>query len=134
MHFSVLTDPRIVLSTTGHENNISYTVVSLANPFTAALDITKVQSTVTFKDITLGTIDTATSFSSKGNSTTASPALDLNLNMDPQSLFTVTRVLAEQAGLKTAQLDAIVDLGGYHYLNGVGSKRELVEKRDNLFT
>ena len=122
-----------VLPTTGHANDTAHVSVSLANPFTAALDITEVRSNVTFKGITLGTIDTPTSFSSKGNATTDSPALDLNLNMDPQSLFTVTRLLAEEAGLSTEQLDAIVQLGGYHYLDGVGA-RSVAEKRDNIFT
>ncbi|KAI0773181.1 hypothetical protein BD413DRAFT_603560 [Trametes elegans] len=116
-----------VLATTGHENNIAHATVSLANPFTAGLVITHVASNVTFRDITLGTIQTPTNFSSPGKETSSSPALDLDLNMDPQSLFTVTRLLAEEAGLDTAQLDAIVQLGGYHYLDAGGSgsrKRE----------
>ena len=54
--------------------------------------------------------------------------------MDPEALFTVTRILAEDAGLNTAQLDAIVQLGGYRYLNNVGARDVGVEKRDNLFT
>ncbi|KAH9934026.1 uncharacterized protein BXZ73DRAFT_100865 [Epithele typhae] len=123
-----------VLSTTA-ENNISHTTVSLANPFTAALEITHISSNITFQGISLGTIDDAVSFSSAGKSTTTSPALNLNLNMDPQSLFTVTKLLAEQAGEDTAPLDQIVALGGYHYLNGVGgSKRAVDSKRDNIFT
>ncbi|KAH9912857.1 uncharacterized protein BXZ73DRAFT_82120 [Epithele typhae] len=47
-----------VLSTTG-ENNVSHTTVSLANPFTAALEITHISSNVTFQGISLGTIDDA---------------------------------------------------------------------------
>ena len=126
-----------VLPTTGHANDTAHVSVSLANPFTADLVITKVESNVTFHDITLGTIDMPVTFSSKGKASTDSPDLDLQLNMDPRALFTVTRILAEEVGLDTDQLDAIVALGGYQYLNGVGgskSKREDVEKRDNLFT
>ncbi len=126
-----------VLPTTGHTNDTAHAVVSLANPFTADLVITKVQSNVTFHEITLGTIDMPVTFASKGNASTDSPALDLQMNMDPEALFTVTRILAGDAGLETDQLDAIVALGGYTYLNGVGvgkSKREVVEKRDNMFT
>ncbi|KAI0739355.1 hypothetical protein C8Q80DRAFT_1123812 [Daedaleopsis nitida] len=130
-----------ILETTGHENDIAHTVVSLANPFTADLAITHVQSNVTFHDINLGTIDMPIAFASKGKSTTASPALDLALNMDPASLFTVTRILAGQAGLNTQQIDAIVQLGGYKYVTDVGggsAKRAeatgALEKRDNLFT
>ncbi|KAI0668274.1 hypothetical protein C8Q78DRAFT_1081656 [Trametes maxima] len=101
-----------VLSTTGHENNIAHATVSLANPFTAGLKITHVASNVSFRDIHLGTIQTPTDFTSPGKETSSSPALDFDLNLDPQSLFTVTRLLAEDAGLDTAQLDTIVALGG----------------------
>ncbi|KAI0354382.1 hypothetical protein OH77DRAFT_1404952 [Trametes cingulata] len=123
-----------VLPTTGHENNIAHATVSLANPFTAGLVITHVSSNVSYRGINLGTIQTPTDFKSPGKSTSSSPALDLDMNMDPQSLFTVTRLLAEQAGLGTEQLDAIVALGGYHYLDVDGqSKREvkLAERADN---
>ena len=123
---------RAVLPTTGHANDTAHTVVALANPFSADLVVTRVQSDVTFKGITLGTIDMPVTFSSKGNSTTDSPNLDLNMNMDPASLFTVTRILAQEAGESTEQLDAIVALGGYTYLNNVTARA--VEKRDNMFT
>ncbi|KAI0035854.1 hypothetical protein K488DRAFT_76325 [Vararia minispora EC-137] len=131
-----------VLNTTGHENNITHVTVDLANPFTAGLRISQVTSTVSFDGIRLGTINTGTNFSSAGHGTTTSPNLDLDLNMDPQSLFTVTRALAVNAGLGTEQLDTIVQLGGYHYLSTNSRKREAVEaeiatrplRRNNIFT
>ena len=46
-----------VLPTTGHADDVAHATVSLANPFTADLVITKVQSSVTFHGITLGTIE-----------------------------------------------------------------------------
>ncbi|OJT10827.1 hypothetical protein TRAPUB_12696, partial [Trametes pubescens] len=115
-----------VLSTTGRVNNTAHATVSLANPFTAGLLITHVASNVSFRTIHLGTIQTPTNFSSPGKATSSSPTLDLDLNMDPPSLFTITRLLAQEAGLGTEQLDMIVALGGYQYLNvdGSSSKRE----------
>ena len=124
----------VVLPTTGHSDDIAHTTVSLANPFSADLLITSVKSSVTFHGLTLGTIDQQVQFASKGKSTTNSPDLNLNMNMDPQTLFTVTRVLAQEAGLNTAQLDAIVQLGGYQYLNNLTSRAVEFEKRDNMFT
>ncbi|KAI9066059.1 hypothetical protein FKP32DRAFT_1566723 [Trametes sanguinea] len=118
-----------VLPTTGHGNNTAHATVSLANPFTAGLVITQVASNVTYQGINLGTIQTATNFTSPGKATSSSPALDLDMNLDPQSLFTVTRLLAEQAGLTTSQLDAIVQLGGYHYLDTNGSTSTSASKR-----
>ncbi|EIW52711.1 uncharacterized protein TRAVEDRAFT_134842 [Trametes versicolor FP-101664 SS1] len=124
-----------VLSTTGRENNTAHATVSLANPFTAGLLITHVASNVSFRTIHLGTIQTPTNFSSPGKATSSSPILDLDLNMDPPSLFTVTRLLAQEAGLGTEQLDMIVALGGYQYLNvdGSASKRgtQLDRRVDN---
>ena len=64
------------------------------------------------------------------------------MNLDPQTLFTVTRSLAVKAGLPTEQLDGIVALGGYHYLSTTSQKREVIEaeiaarsleKRDNIY-
>ncbi|KAJ4494066.1 hypothetical protein C8J55DRAFT_533507 [Lentinula edodes] len=109
-----------VLSTTGLTNNISDVTVSLANPFTAALDVTGIQSIVSAFGITLGTIQTSTNFSSAGKSNTTSPTLPLNMNLDPSALFTVTRALAVDAGEDVAPLDGIVSLGGYEYLMTTG--------------
>ncbi|KAF9071074.1 hypothetical protein BDP27DRAFT_1419362 [Rhodocollybia butyracea] len=109
-----------VLTTTGITSNISDVTVELVNPFTAALDVTGIQSTVSVFGITLGTIQSSTNFSSAGKSNTTSPSLPLNMNFDPASLFTVTRALAVEAGEDVAPLDGIVALGGYTYLMTTG--------------
>ncbi|KAA1471743.1 hypothetical protein DENSPDRAFT_133322 [Dentipellis sp. KUC8613] len=123
-----------VLPTTGYENNISHVSVNLVNPFTADLDITDVQSTVSYRGIRLGNIQTATNFSSKGKGSTDSPALNLDLNMDPPSLFTVTRLLAVEAGLGTDQLDGIVQIGGYQYVDADSNTNAAASRRDNIYT
>ncbi|THV03542.1 hypothetical protein K435DRAFT_962414 [Dendrothele bispora CBS 962.96] len=124
-----------VLPTTGRENNISHVTVSLANPFSADLNIKRIQSTVSAFGIQLGSIDSSTSFKTQANSTTTSPDLELNMNLDPSSIFTVTRALAVEAGLGTEQLDGIVQLGGYQYLMTTGPPVSTnAHKRDNLFT
>ncbi|EGO25193.1 hypothetical protein SERLADRAFT_448192 [Serpula lacrymans var. lacrymans S7.9] len=127
-----------ILPTTGVENNISQVTVSLANPFTAGLDITKIYSTVTSHGLNLGTIDTATNFTSAGKSTTTSPALDLDMNFDPATLFTLTRVLAVEAGLNPAPLDGVVQLGGIQYLTATNADstppNNQSERRDNIYT
>ena len=80
----------------------------------------------------LGSIDTSTDFLSKAHSTTASPQLDLNMNLDPASIFTVTRGLAVKAGLDVAPLDGIVELGGIQYLTSTA--RRSAQRRDNIYT
>ncbi|KAH7926942.1 hypothetical protein BV22DRAFT_1007914 [Leucogyrophana mollusca] len=124
-----------ILSTTFIQNNISHVTVDLVNPFTAGFDITRIVSTVTSHGLNLGTIDTTTNFSSAGKSTTTSPALDLNMNFDPPTLFTLTRVLAVQAGLDPTQLDGIVQLGGIEYVTATtADSSPASQRRDNIYT
>jgi hypothetical protein len=130
--------PSVVLPTTGRENNISHVAVTLNNPFSAALEITKVSSNVSYEGIPLGHINQAISFDIASNSTTKSPELNLDMNFDPSALFTVTRSLAVQAGLDVIPLDAIVKLGGYSYLQTastreVATEADLLKRQANLF-
>ncbi|KAL0956087.1 hypothetical protein HGRIS_002255 [Hohenbuehelia grisea] len=123
----------IVLPTTGRENNISHVKVNMDNPFSTPLKISRISSTVSALNVPLGTIESTTAFETAPKSKTLSPNLELNMNFDPSSLFTVTRALAVEAGLDVAPLDGIVDVGGYKYLFTTGdapSKR----RRANIFT
>ncbi|KAJ6607775.1 hypothetical protein B0H10DRAFT_2227490 [Mycena sp. CBHHK59/15] len=82
----------------------------------------------------LGTINSTTKFSNPGKSTTTSPSLDLNMNFDPATLFSVTRRLALEANLDVAPLDKIVELGGITYLPAAGTPSSPAQRRANLFT
>lgn len=124
----------VVLNSTGHGNNITHVSVSLANPFSAALAISKVSSKVTYQGVTLGQISSTDSWTANGKSATNSPELNMDLNMDPSSLFTVTKVLAHNAGLDTAALDGLVALGGYQYVPTSGNTKRALVTRDNLYT
>ncbi|KAJ8482152.1 hypothetical protein ONZ45_g15054 [Pleurotus djamor] len=123
----------IVLPTTGRSDNISHVRVNLDNPFSTPLEITKIKSVVSVRGVDLGTIDTDTNFSTKPKSQTASPELALNMNFDPDALFTVTRFLAVEAGLDTAPLDGIVEVGGIHYQFTTGTP-PANHRRANIFT
>lgn len=128
-----------ILPTTGKSSNVSQVTVSLVNPFTTPLDITSISSTVSAFGVTLGTINSTTKFANPGKSTTTSPGLDLDMNFDPATLFSVTRRLALEAGLDVAPLDSIVQLGGITYLPSAGTSaspiKRGVEHRDtNIFT
>lgn len=90
--------------------------VDLKNPFTSGLTITNINSTVMSHGLNLGTIQAATNFPASGLSTTTSPVLELNLNFDHPTLFTLLRRLAVQAGEATDQIDQIVALGGIQYV------------------
>jgi len=127
-------DCSLVLSTTFHQNNISQVTVELVNPFTAGFEITQITCFVTSHGLALGTIQTATNFAAAGKSTTTSPPLDFNMNFDPPMLFTLTRVLAVQAGLNPAPLDGIVALGGYSYVTATNADSTPISRRSNIYT
>lgn len=84
--------------------------------------------------ITLGTIDSKNGFNAKGHSTTTSPTQDIDLNLDPSAIFTVTRDLALDAGLNTQQLDGIVAVGGYQYLTPARVVRSIYRGKRNIYT
>ncbi|THU88646.1 hypothetical protein K435DRAFT_866116 [Dendrothele bispora CBS 962.96] len=110
-----------VLSTTGRENNISHVAVSLANPFYTDLNIKRIQSTVSAFGIQLRSIDSSTSFKTQANPTTTSP--DLNMNLDPSSIFTVTRALAVEAGLGTSWMGSDNIFTGFDLPSSVSEKK-----------
>lgn len=124
------------MPTTGHENDIARVSVALVNPFTAGLTITGIRSNVSTHGIPLGTIETSTNFACAGKSTTNSPNLDLEMNMDPAALFTATRLCAVAAGLNTEQLDGIVGIGGFRYFQmpGEDGSSTSSKKRGNIYT
>ncbi|KAJ7188457.1 hypothetical protein C8R46DRAFT_1054741 [Mycena filopes] len=126
-----------ILSDTGKSSNVSHVTVTLANPFTAPLDITSISSSVTSFGVSLGTINSTTKFAAAGKTATTSPSLDLDMNFDPAALFSVTRRLALMAGLDVAPLDSIVELGGITYLPAAATSASPIKRgvrRDNLFT
>ncbi|GAA5951249.1 hypothetical protein JCM3765_002422 [Sporobolomyces pararoseus] len=105
-----------VLPTTGTTNDFADSTVNLANPFTASLDITNIQSNITAYGLFVGSIITDTNFPAAGKARSDSPNLPFNLNLYPPDIFSLLRALAVDAGLPTEQIDGIVALGGYQYV------------------
>ncbi|BGP22157.1 pre-rRNA processing protein [Rhodotorula toruloides] len=105
-----------VLPTTGVTNDFADSTVSLANPFTAPLNIKNIQSNITSFGLFVGSIVTDTNFASAGHSNTDSPTLPFNLNLYPPDIFSLLRALAVEQGMATDQIDGIVKLGGYQYV------------------
>jgi hypothetical protein len=124
-----------VLPTTGVTNNYASVVVSLNDPFTTPLLITNIQSNATSRGLFVGNIIQNTVFNAAGKTTTLSPALGFNLNLYPPDIFSLLRQLAVEAGLNPAQLDGIVQLGGYQYVPTTGpqgSRKRSVQDYDDM--
>ncbi|KAI8974103.1 hypothetical protein BDB01DRAFT_807607 [Pilobolus umbonatus] len=98
------------------QNGVVNVKVSIANPFSAGLSITKVIASATFHGSPIGTIDqdiSSNPFGIPGKSTAESAALDMTMNVDPVAVALLLRTLAVDSGLDTRPLDAMLTLGGF---------------------
>ncbi|KAI8340946.1 hypothetical protein BC941DRAFT_347764 [Chlamydoabsidia padenii] len=102
-------------------NSIQTTIVnvavSIANPFTAGMAITKVKSAATYKGMPVGNIDQDISnnpFVINGHATAVSPQLNMQMNMEPAAVALLMRSLAVDAKLDTKALDGLLGMGGFH--------------------
>ncbi|KAI8149166.1 hypothetical protein BJV82DRAFT_209280 [Fennellomyces sp. T-0311] len=98
------------------ENGIVSVQVSIGNPFSAGLSISKVVSSATYKGMPVGNIDQDISgnpFNIAGKSTGESPMLSMQMNIDPAAVALLLRTLALDASLDTRALDAMLTMGGF---------------------
>jgi hypothetical protein len=113
------------------QTSIVHVSVSIANPFTAGLAITKVKSAATYKGMPVGNIDQDISnnpFVIGGNSTASSPQLNMQMNLQPAAVALLMRDLAVDAHLDTKALDGLLGMGGFH-IQG----QEQIEPTASLF-
>jgi hypothetical protein len=106
--------------------------VTIADPFTAGLSVTKVVSAATFNGMPLGNIDQDISSNPivvAGKSTAQSGDLSMTMNFEPSAIALLMRELSVAAGLDTRPLDALFGLGGLQ-VDG----QESVDADSSLFT
>ncbi|KAL0135826.1 hypothetical protein V8B55DRAFT_1171734 [Mucor lusitanicus] len=91
--------------------------VSIANPFSAGMSITKVVSAVTYNGMPVGNIDQDISSNPiviPGKATVQSGELDMKMNTEPAAVALLLRSLAVTSQLDTRPLDALLTLGGFN--------------------
>ncbi|KAI7873397.1 uncharacterized protein EV154DRAFT_94963 [Mucor mucedo] len=106
--------------------------VSIANPFSAGLSITKVVSAVTFGGMPMGNIDqdiSSNPFVIGGKAIAESAPFNMAMNLEPASVALLLRTLAVQSNMDTKPLDALFGLGGLEV-----EGQESVEADADLFT
>lgn len=104
-----------VLSTTGIKDNVAMSLVTLNNPFSASLHISKIASNVSSHGLFIASIDTPIDFTAGGKSNTTSPEIPLHVNLYPPDMFAFLRALAMDSGQDPLPIDKIVSIGGYTY-------------------
>lgn len=91
--------------------------VSITNPFSAGMIITKVVSAVTYGGMPVGNIDQDISSNPiviPGKSTAQSGDLVMQMNVEAGAIALLMRSLAVSANLNTRPLDALLTIGGFH--------------------
>ncbi|RCH90057.1 hypothetical protein CU098_000268, partial [Rhizopus stolonifer] len=91
--------------------------VSIANPFSAGLTITKVVFAVTYNGMPIGNIDQDISSNPiviPGKTTVQPSELSMLMNTEPAAVALLLRSLAVTSQLDTRPLDALLTLGGFH--------------------
>lgn len=89
--------------------------VSLANPFTVGLSVTKVVSSASYLGLPVGNIDQDISNSPLvvgGHAVGTSNPLTMNMNVEPAAVALLLRELAVNSNLDTRALDALLTMGG----------------------
>ncbi|KAI8337106.1 hypothetical protein BC941DRAFT_353316 [Chlamydoabsidia padenii] len=99
------------------QTSIVHVSVTIKNPFTAGLAITKVKSAATYKGMPVGNIDQDISnnpFVISGHASGVSPQLNMEMNLEPAAVALLMRSLAVDANLDTKALDGLLGMGGFH--------------------
>ncbi|KAI8332382.1 hypothetical protein BC941DRAFT_516864 [Chlamydoabsidia padenii] len=99
------------------KTSIVNVAVTIGNPFTAGLAITKVKSAATYKGMPVGNIDQDISnnpFVINGHANGVSPQLNMQMNLQPAAVALLMRDLAVDAHLDTKALDGLLGMGGFH--------------------
>lgn len=88
---------------------VAATSFTLANPFTASINLLRVAATASFHNITLGTIPNFDASShpihADGHSEVTSPSLPMQFNLNPVSIIMLLRLASAQNGVSLGPLD-----------------------------
>ncbi|CAO3627243.1 unnamed protein product [Cunninghamella blakesleeana] len=107
----------LVVPENAPQTGVVNVAVTIANPFTAGLAITAVKAAATYKGMPVGNIDQDINnnpYVIGGHATTASPQLNMNMNIEPAAIALLMRSLAVDANLDTKALDGLLGMGGFH--------------------
>lgn len=90
------------------ETGIASATFTLANPFTASINLLRVGTLVTFHGLTLGKIDNVDISSSPvhadGHSTATSQSLPFNFNLEPSNIIQLLSISSQEQGVTLGPL------------------------------
>ncbi|RUS28691.1 hypothetical protein BC938DRAFT_481562 [Jimgerdemannia flammicorona] len=95
--------------------SIAQTYVTINNPFSAGLNIVKINAAVTYSGMPVGNIIVDISSNPivvSGKASASSSALPITLNVDPTAIALLLRENAQNSGLDLKPLDGLLNMGG----------------------
>jgi hypothetical protein len=113
IHQTLIKSATIEFPTDIVQTGLSQASFTLANPFTASINLLTVGATATFHNLTLGTIDADISSNpihADGHSSVTSSFLPMKYNLDPLTIVQFLMILAEQ---NSVDLGPLVELFQY---------------------
>ncbi|KAI0256058.1 hypothetical protein BJV78DRAFT_435519 [Lactifluus subvellereus] len=111
LHQNLISYASLELPTNIVQTGIAFASFTLDNPFTASINLLKVTLTITYQQLTIGKIEhidlSSSPIHTNGHSSTASPQLPFNFNLDP---LTIIQLLLSGAQTNHVDLGPLIEI------------------------
>jgi hypothetical protein len=122
LHQNLINTATLEFPTDIAQTGVASTSFTLANPFTASISLLEVTATVTFQNLTVGTINNVDLSSNPihagGHSNITSPTLPFNFNLDPLTIIELISISAQEhnvdLGPLTQLFQLVIDSPNFH--------------------
>ena len=130
LHQNLITTASLFFPTDIAKTGIAQTSFTLSNPFTASINLLKVNAAATFGNLSLGTIDhvdrSSDPIHADGHSTISSPTLPFKFNLDPVTIIELLFIGAQNNHVGLGPLPAVFQI----VLQNPGAKTNIVATVD----
>lgn len=114
LHQNLINAATLEFPTNIVQTGVASTSFTLANPFTASINLLKVAATVTFQNLTIGTINnvdlSSNPIRAPGHSNVTSPALPFDFNLDPLTIIELIATSAQEHNVDLGPLTQLFQL------------------------
>jgi hypothetical protein len=114
LHQNLITSATLVFPTNIVKTGIANVQFTLANPFTASINILKLTATAVYETFTLGLINnvdvSSNPIHANGHSNVSSPVLPFNFNLDPVMISNLLLTLAKEKNINFGPLPGLLNI------------------------
>jgi hypothetical protein len=114
LHQNLIGSASLEFSTDIVQTGVASTTFTLANPFTASINLLEVTAIATYHNLTIGAINhvdmSANPIHADGHSNITSPVLPFNFNLDPLTIIALITTSAQEHGVDLGPLTSLFQL------------------------